>query len=590
MARELRQIWDSLPNKAWFAATIVAWTALFHWLGNPTLGYVASSSMFTWTWALWKHGSDTNSDDQMGMVVPFIVLGLLFYRRYELNAVTKKNWLPGLAIFVLAILIHIAGYLIQQTRVVMVGYLLGVYALMGVFWGWTWLRAVFFPYILFVFCIPFSVYLDSLTFKLRLVSATLSVGIAKTLFHLPIDRVGTMVFHPATAQAAAYQFDVAPACSGIRSAAVILMLTITFSFLFFNSWSRRAITVASSPLLAVAGNVVRLVFTFVVADKAGEAAGKSVETNTGFLTFLVAIGGVVLLGKIFPKEAPTELPPEPDVPPGKAPGGRLAWLGATSALGLCAASSLWLAHLKHSVRLGTPAVRLVNSPIFTETGVMARTNSVYLPLRVAGFDAQTEPMRDLEVGYLPGDTSYARMNYTARDRSFGAKVNVVLMGADRTSIHRPEYCLTGLGWDILKSGKRSVPIDNGTELEVSVFQMVHAAPPGQKGQISGVYVFWFVADGVRTCDAIQRQWALVRSMFAGGEIQRWAYISFFAPCTPGSEEETFGKLTKLIRQLQPEIEQGTLKPLANWPSPPRATCEQYPAFLAENRRYSLPSL
>ncbi|HTI72180.1 MAG TPA: exosortase/archaeosortase family protein [Candidatus Limnocylindria bacterium] len=563
MSRDLRQLWDSLPNKGLFAFTALAWTALFHWLGNSTLGYVPSNSMFVWTWALWQHGSDADNDDQMGMVVPFLVLGLLFYRRFELNSFTKKSWPPALALLALAVVLHVFGYLIQQTRVALVAYFLGLYALMGIFWGWTWLRQVAFPYILFAFCIPFSAYLEPMTFKLRLLSASLSVGIAQSLFHLPIERIGTMVFHPATATEAAFQFDVAAACSGIRSAAVVLLLTITFSFLFFNTWWRRLVIIASSPFLAVLGNVVRLVLTFVVADHSGQAAGKAIETKAGFVTFLVAVGGVVLLGKLLPKEASSlgEIPAEN--PPSflEKNFGRPRLGLAAVAVAFMAGGFLWLGYLKSVVKLGAPGVKVVNAPIFTDSGALARTNSVFLPSIVSGFKARTEPIQDLEVNYLPADTTYGRRSYASADGSMLARATVVLMGSDRTSIHRPEYCLTGFGWDILRSGMTKIPLADGTELEASKFQMVHAAPPGQKGQVSGIYVFWFVADGVRTANAVKRQWSLVRSMFSGAEVQRWAYISFFAACRPGEEEVTLEKLQKLIRLTQPEIEQGTLKTL-----------------------------
>ena len=48
MGKELRQLWDGLPCKAEFGALLIAWVLLFHFLGNSTIGYVDTPSMFTW--------------------------------------------------------------------------------------------------------------------------------------------------------------------------------------------------------------------------------------------------------------------------------------------------------------------------------------------------------------------------------------------------------------------------------------------------------------------------------------------------------------------------------------------------------------
>jgi hypothetical protein len=39
-----------------------------------------------------------------------------------------------------------------------------------------------------------------------------------------------------------------------------------------------------------------------------------------------------------------------------------------------------------------------------------------------------------------------------------------------------------------------------------------------------------------------------------GILQRWAYISYFAPCLPGQEEATFDRMKKLIAASVPEYQ------------------------------------
>src|SRR5215510_5451201 len=47
---ELRLIWQRMPNTGLFLGLLGAWIALFHFLGNSTLGYVNTPSVFGWWW------------------------------------------------------------------------------------------------------------------------------------------------------------------------------------------------------------------------------------------------------------------------------------------------------------------------------------------------------------------------------------------------------------------------------------------------------------------------------------------------------------------------------------------------------------
>lgn len=316
MMGELRQLWASLPGKAAFAVLAAAWVALFHFLGNSVLGYVDTSSIFGWLDALHANAERTDSDDAFGRYVPWLVLVLLIARRQELLAAPKRPWSPGLALLALAILLHVAGFLVQQTRVSIVAFLLGLYAIMGIVWGPGWLRAVFFPYFLLGFSIPISAYLDSLTFKLRLLSTLASTAFCKGILSIRLHRVGTAVeFAPIAprpgnmAGRAGFLFDVAPACSGIRSLTIVTLLTIAFAWLNLRSPARRLLLVLCSVPLALLGNVVRLVITFAVADIWGQEPASQVETKAGFITFAVALAGVFALGRVLgephsPGEAP----------------------------------------------------------------------------------------------------------------------------------------------------------------------------------------------------------------------------------------------------------------------------------------------
>ncbi|HKI68247.1 MAG TPA: hypothetical protein VKA67_01565, partial [Verrucomicrobiae bacterium] len=80
------------------------------------------------------------------------------------------------------------------------------------------------------------------------------------------------------------------------------------------------------------------------------------------------------------------------------------------------------------------------------------------------------------------------------------------------------------------------------------------AENGQKMPVSGLYVFWYVAHGKETASHDEMVASMIRHLLRTGELQRWAYISYFAICSPGQEDATFGRMKKLIIASVPEYQ------------------------------------
>src|SRR5687768_10949060 len=88
---ELRAFGDTVPHKGLFGVVLLAWVALFHFLGNPTLGYIRTRSLSGWL----QNSCAQRTDASLGMFVPFIVMALLWGKRDELAAVRKQpRWPP----------------------------------------------------------------------------------------------------------------------------------------------------------------------------------------------------------------------------------------------------------------------------------------------------------------------------------------------------------------------------------------------------------------------------------------------------------------------------------------------------------------
>jgi exosortase len=297
-----REEWRQLPNKWFFCVLMAAWIGLFCFLGNATLGYWDSPSVLTW---MYSQYSSPGLDEGHGLLIPFVVLALYWWRRKEVLAQPPGAWWPAIMLVGFALLLHIVGFISQQQRLSAVGFLIGLYALTGLAWGWHWLKASFFPFFLMVFCVPISEYSGPLTMPLRLLVARIVEVIAHLGLSPDLVRVGTQLMDAQHT----FGYEVAAACSGIHSLVALLALTTIYGFVNFKPVWKRLVMMAIALPLAILGNVVRLCFTITVAETFGQKAGKSVETDAGYITFLVAFGCAFLVARWLEKSEKKQ--PEP---------------------------------------------------------------------------------------------------------------------------------------------------------------------------------------------------------------------------------------------------------------------------------------
>jgi Protein of unknown function (DUF3485) len=226
------------------------------------------------------------------------------------------------------------------------------------------------------------------------------------------------------------------------------------------------------------------------------------------------------------------------------------WIILAVALVLMAGTAGALTWLRANQKLGRPGIKAEAIP----GSVMMKIN---LPERVLDFTSTNVPEPQVVLDYLPPDTSYAERIYTAPD-GFWIQNTVILMGADRTSIHKPDYCLPGQGWVIKDKSVVNIPVAGPQSYQLPVAKWVinnvFQKADGQKEAISGLYVFWLVADNEETPDNYQRMWWMGRDLLRTGVLQRWAYVSYFAACAPGHEDAAFERMKDLIAHSVPEYQ------------------------------------
>ncbi|MGA2800889.1 MAG: exosortase-associated EpsI family protein [Verrucomicrobiota bacterium] len=219
-------------------------------------------------------------------------------------------------------------------------------------------------------------------------------------------------------------------------------------------------------------------------------------------------------------------------------------------LALIGGSAWALVWLRANQKLGAPGIKATPIP------GSVRMN-LDLPERVLNFTSERVPEDKTVLDMLPKDTSFAQRHYTAPD-GFWVNVNIVLMGTDRTSIHKPEFCLPGQGWRIDQKTTANLSIDGAHPHQLQVAKWVITNfiqnTDGRKKEVRGFYVFWFVAGNEETPSHWRRLWGITRDLLTTGVLQRWAYVSYFAVCEPGQEDATFERVKKLIVASVPEFQ------------------------------------
>lgn len=229
---------------------------------------------------------------------------------------------------------------------------------------------------------------------------------------------------------------------------------------------------------------------------------------------------------------------------------RSKWILALVAVTLIGSTALVLARYKTMQRLGDPGV--VTRPI---PGV--QNVEVVLPERVLDYTSELLPQAEIVTNVLPKDTSYGQRRYMTSNHWI--TVNTVLMGADRGSLHKPQYCLTGSGWTITKTEVVSIPMEKPVPYELNVIKLTASTifkSEGREQPLSAIYVYWYVSDKALSADAsgAHRMWSMARRLITEGVLERWAYVTYFAPCEPGGEDETFERVKKLIIATVPEFQ------------------------------------
>ncbi|MBK9990466.1 MAG: exosortase/archaeosortase family protein [Verrucomicrobia bacterium] len=522
----------------------LAGAIVLQFFGNATQGYIHSRSLFYWWGSQWF---DPAAETQHGLLV-VLVAGWLFWRNLRIQEGTTTGRVPAGWRVPVALLgglaLHLVGYAAQQTRVSIVAFLVFFWGVLALAGGRRWGRAAVFPLGFMLLAVPVS-FVDSLGFSLRLVVTDGAYALAQKL-GISLVRNGTQLFSPD----GRFQYDVAAACSGIRSLVALLALALLVGYIGFRSWVARAVLVAAALPYVVIGNIARVLVLVLVGEKFGQAAGSRVHEASGLVVFLVVLGLLLgttaLLRRVGFKSAERG-----DVSTAASP--------VVSVSALLRPWAVASAVVVVAIAVCLAAWRLDARPTGGLAGVQLTEDGAN-PAELPGFVGREWIGRSVEVSalereVLPPDTGYARKNYVSlASLNKQVFVSVVLSGRDRTSIHRPELCLVGQGWTIEGRFRHEFQ----AELEAvaaTVLRVEHAAVDAQnrRVQISSLFAYWFVGGEAVEPTLPGMQWRDVRDRLRHFQANRWAYVVVQSVVTAGDEAAALAHMQEIVAGTWPSI-------------------------------------
>jgi exosortase len=554
------------------AAGFFSLLALFVCIPYATGYGVRPVSLFQNATVLWFGSSDWTH----GIVVVPLAGLLVFLRRRKLRGfATNGSWL-GLVVLLLSALafwfgavadLQYVGYLSLQ------GFLAGL-----LLWllGARFFREIFLIWAFLTFAWPL-VFLDQyLGFPLRLLMSAASAHLLN-LVGIPTLKDGTAILsapNPATGLLTGQRFsvDVADPCSGLHSLFALTMVSGFYAILTFRRWWQVLVVTLAALPLAIFGNLCRIVMLTVGALQFGNAFAIGSFDNpswfhetAGILVYIAALSGVFAVASLLkiilrprrpsrPREALFSPAGEYSrLDPSKQSSGPVhrididdeseksarnsAVNGSAENVGL-----LWRSIVVLAVAAGA-GVTVVISDTFHHMGVAGV--KMELPDSVGdalGFQGNL----DREHRLLPADTEFAKKVYLDAAPT-PINCEIVLSGAERSSIHRAEACLLGQGWIILNDREVNVALATGRTQKARLLSLTKVRD-GQR--LLGYFLYWYVGADRTTDDTLSRILLTSWDQLTRGVNHRWAYVtvnSELGPSQNGSEDAKLALLSRLIR-------------------------------------------
>jgi len=467
-------------------------------------------------------------------LIPPIVLYLIWGRREELlSSRSQASW-TGIIPLAIGIFLFWLGELGGEFTTM---YFASWFVFMGLLWlhlGWDKIRIIWFPLIFIVAMFPPPRFLHfNMTLQLKLLSSQLGVWMLQA-YGMSAFRDGNVIDLGFT------QLQVVDACSGLRYLYPLTIMGILLAYFLKGSFLKKILLVVSAPPLTILTNSLRIAATGVLYSVWGpEVAEGFFHGFSGWLMFMVSLGVLGLFMWALRDRGQK---------------GRLQRSAAQNKINL-QRSEIWAKgedkkKQQRSVlpesrgswvrRMLSPpqflvAVLLLGATLavshaveFREKIPIAKSFKEF-PVEIGAWKGKRQVMEQKFIDTLDL-TDYVMVAYHGMD---GKSVDLYTAYYESQrkgeSIHSPETCLPGSGWEFRNAGAVGLPIKDrqGEPMRVNKALMV-------KGDARQLSYFWFPQRDRVLTNAWELKWfnfwdALTRQRTDG------ALVRVITPIYPGED-------------------------------------------------------
>lgn len=245
---------------------------------------------FLWMWDRWFVADSYYSH---GILIPFVTGFLIWQKKDELAKLKKTSSRWGILLITAGLIIHLFSSLFRIYFTSGFSMLIVLSGLILRFYSPLLFRKILFPICFLVFMIPIpEVAIVNISFKMKILAAQSATVLLNKIGLLAI-RKGSII------QMQHAHVIVDDVCSGLRSLISLTALGAIFAYWMNAPAVKRVILFASTVPIAIATNMIRVIFLAGVSEIWGaQYATGFVHDASGFMVFALAFLLLYAVGKV----------------------------------------------------------------------------------------------------------------------------------------------------------------------------------------------------------------------------------------------------------------------------------------------------
>ena len=418
----------------------------------------------------WLIGHDWNrADFDFCYLIPLVVIYLIWIKKDKLKQVPSQPSWTGLIFLAFGVIFYLLGEFGGEYLSLYFSLWLMLFALAWTTLGWKKLKIIIFPlfFILTMFPPPSFIY-SRITLKMQLISSQLGTYILH-LLQIPAYREGNVIDVGTT------QLEIVAACSGLRYLIPMVIVGLLMSYLFKEKLWKRVLLFLTTFPLAIVMNGFRLAATGYLARNYGkEIITGSYHDIMGWIIFVISIFILLTIMKLLSekfgqdKKSKNLQEEEKKIYP--------------------LFSKQTLPKISLSIFLFLALILFVQYRQNSETMVQNKRPLAYFPQKIGPWTGEKFSLGREFIEALDF-TDYIMINfYNSQGQVINFYVAYYKSQKKGESIHSPETCLRGGGWNFIDNSKIFVDLPKRGKIKFnrSVLE--------QHGQRMISY-FWFPARG-----------------------------------------------------------------------------------------------